>query len=112
MINNDEKILQLFDHVIKDSILDSEQKNLLIYKKAVAISGFADEALMLNTLNPLINSKSLWKGLSLTLLGDYFFYKDDFLKAKEFYQRTLLEKDLSNYILGKARNKLELISNE
>ena len=112
LINSEEKILELFDYVIGNNNLDFEQKNLLIYKKGVAVSEFGDETLMLSILNPLINSDSVWKGQSLILLGDYFFYKNNYLKAKEFYKSVLLERNLSNKMLNETKKKLNFITNE
>lgn len=110
LVNENNKIVELFDYVIDNSNLDDEWRNLLIYKKALTISNFADESEMLNTLNSLINSNGVWKVNSLMLLGDYFFYKSNFLKAKEFYQQTLLQNNINNDIFQKAQNKLRILS--
>ena len=44
---------------------------------------------MLKTLNPIINSKSIWKENATKFLEVYFLQKGDFLKAKEY--RDLLK---------------------
>ena len=67
---------------------------------------------LLKVVNPLINTKSLWKPHALLLLGDYFFSKQEYLKAKEFYVRILTLKDLHNELYEQARSQLTLIKND
>ena len=79
--------------MIKDTSLDSEIKNLIIYKKALYNADNAQESDLLNILNPLINSKSVWKSHSLYLMAEYFYANNQNEKAKEFYNKIIsLEK--------------------
>ena len=73
LTDNEEEISNLYDQVINNNKFEKNTKNLLILKKALAISDFVDEGEMLKTLNPIINSDSLWKSEALILMGDYFF---------------------------------------
>ena len=90
LINNQEKINSLFDVLIKDTSLESEIRNLIIYKKALYNADNAQESDLLNMLNPLINSKSVWKSHSLYLMGEYFYANNQNQKAKEFFNQIIL----------------------
>ena len=65
LLSDQSKINSLFDILIKDTSLDNEINNLIIYKKALYNADNAKESDLLNMLNPLINSKSVWKSHSL-----------------------------------------------
>ena len=104
------EIIKYFDYIInKNSKLEAEEKNLLIYKKAIFISDFSNESLILQTLNPLINSKSIWSSNSLVLLGDYFLNKGDLIKSKEFYEKAISSEYINKDVLEKAKNKLKVL---
>ena len=75
--------------------MEEEIKFLIIYKKALYNSDFANENELIDILSPVINSKSIWKSNDLYLLGEYFFSKNEKQKAKEFYE-TILTLDNSN----------------
>ncbi len=89
LISDQSKINSLFDLLIKDTSLDSEIKNLIIYKKALYNADTAQESHLLNILNPLINSKSVWKSHSLYLMAEYFYANNQNQKAKEFFNQIL-----------------------
>ena len=89
LVRDRAKINSLFDVLIKDISLDSEIKNLIIYKKALYNADNAQESDLLNMLNPLINSKSVWKSHSLYLMAEYFYSKDQKQKAKEFFNQII-----------------------
>ena len=108
----DKEISQLFDHVLKNNKFDKEVKNLIIFKKAVIQANFVSESELLESLNPLINTNTLWKSHALFLLGDYFFTKNEFLKAKEFYSKILSIKDLNKEMYDQARSQLALLIND
>ena len=40
-------------------------------------------------LKPIINSDSIWKSHSLYLIGEYFIYKNQKQKAKEFFDQII-----------------------
>ena len=89
ILTENNEINKLFDQVINKTKLDKEIKNLIIYKKALFNSDFTSENELLNILNPVINSESIWKSHSLYLLGEYFFSKNEKQKAKEFFEKIL-----------------------
>ena len=64
---------------------------------------------MLATLNPLLNGDSIWKPHALLLIGDYFYSKDEFSKAKEFYTKILSLKNINNEFYKQSRSKLTLM---
>ena len=95
-------MLNLFQTIINETSLDKEIKNLLVYKKALFYADKIDdnENDLLDILNPLINSKSIWKSHALYLMGEYYFSKNQKQKAKEFY-----EKIISSEIINPDINK-------
>ena len=89
LVSDQSKINLLFDILIKDTSLDSEINNLIIYKKALYNADNAQESDLLNMLNPLINSKSVWKSHSLYLMAEYFYANNQKQKAKEFFNQII-----------------------
>ena len=89
LIKNPEEINTLFDELINKTNLEEEIKNLNIYKKALFNSNFVSENELLKILNPIINSKSIWKSHSLYLVAEYFYAKGEKEKAKEFFNQVL-----------------------
>ena len=87
---SDKKIINsLFDVLIEKTSLDVEIKNLVIYKKALFNADFEQESDLLNILNPLINSKSVWKSHALYLMAEYFYSKDQKQKSREFFNQII-----------------------
>ena len=89
LIDNSNEINNLFDELINETILDEEIRNLIIYKKALFNSGYSSENDLLQILNPIINSESVWKSHSLYLLAEYFYSKNRKQKAKEFFNQII-----------------------
>ena len=83
------EINKLFDQVINKTKLDKEIKNLIIYKKALFNSDFVSENELLNILNPIINSESIWKSHALYLIAEYFYSKNEKEKSKEFFKKIV-----------------------
>ena len=79
----------LFDDIIKNTSLDKEIKNLIIYKKALYNADEIKENELLDILNPIINSDSIWKSQALYLIAEYFYSKEEKQKAKEFFNQIL-----------------------
>ena len=77
---------------------ENEIKNLIIYKKALFNSDFISENELLKILNPVINSKSIWKSHALYLLAEYFYSKNQKQKAKEFFSKILTIPEANNDI--------------
>jgi len=90
LVSDRSKINSLFDILINDTSLDSEINNLIIYKKALYNADNAQEGDLLNMLNPLINSKSVWKSHSLYLMAEYFYANNQEQKAKEFFNQIIV----------------------
>ena len=89
LISDRDKINSLFDILIKKTSLDLEMKNLVILKKALYNADYIQENDLLNILNPLINSKSVWKSHALYLMAEYFYSKDQKQKSKEFFNQII-----------------------
>ena len=89
LIANQSEINSYFDILIEKVSLDKEIKNLVIYKKALFNADQAQENDLLNILNPLINSKSVWKSHALYLMAEYFYAKDQKQKSKEFFNQIV-----------------------
>ena len=82
-------INSFFEILINDTSLEDEIKNLIIYKKALFNADYAQESELLKMLNPLINSKSVWKSHALYLMAEYFFSNNQKQKAKEFFNQIV-----------------------
>ena len=67
----------LFDEIIKDTSLDKEIKNLIIYKKGLYNADDSQENELLEILKPIISSESIWKAQALYLMAEYFYSKDE-----------------------------------
>ena len=104
LIDNRKEINDLFDIIINEISLEEEIKNLIIYKKALYNADYINENLLLEILNPIINSKSVWKSHALYLLAEYFYSKNEKQKSKEFFS-LILSLDNSNQDLIKEAQK-------
>ena len=89
LISDKNVINKLFDVLIKNTSLDNEIKNLIIYKKALYNADDVQEGELLNILNPVINSESVWKSHALYLIGEYFYASNQNQKAKEFFTKII-----------------------
>ena len=106
LISNQSEINSYFDILIEKTSLDKEIKNLVIYKKALFNSDQAQESDLLNILNPLINSESVWKSHALYLMGEYFYSKDQKQKSKEFFNQITSLEDANSDIKLQAEKRL------
>jgi hypothetical protein len=107
LISNQSEINNYFDILIEKTSLDKEIKNLVIYKKALFNSDQAQESDLLNMLNPLINSKSVWKSHALYLMAEYFYSKDQKQKSKEFFNQIANLEDANSDIKAEAQKRLK-----
>ena len=112
LITDYRELSALFDHLLEKNKFSKEERNLLIYKKALLNSNFVDESEMLKSIKPLINTDTFWKPHGLLLLGDYFVSKGEYIKATEFYQEIFIINNLHNDLYNHARYQLSIISNE
>ena len=92
--------------MIEKVTLDKEIKNLVIYKKALFNADKAQEGDLLSILNPLINSKSVWKSHSLYLMAEYFYANNQKQKAKEFFNQIISLKNSNPDIRLQAEKRL------
>ena len=106
LISNQSEINSYFDILIEKTLLDEEIKNLVIYKKALFNADQAQENDLLNILNPLINSKSVWKSHALYLMAEYFYSKDQKQKSKEFFNQIANLEDANPDIKLQAQKRL------
>ena len=112
LVTDHEELSTLFDHLLNNNKFEKEVINLLIYKKALFNSNFISESKLLNDIQPLLNTKTLWKPHALLLMGDYFVAKKEYIKAKEFYTQILLINNLQKDFYEQARSKLVFITND
>jgi len=106
LISNQSEINSYFDILIEKTSLDEEIKNLVIYKKALFNADQAQESDLLNILNPLINSKSVWKSHALYLMAEYFYSKDQKQKSKEFFNQIASLEEANPDIKLQAQKRL------
>ena len=103
---NNIKTNKLFDELINETNLEKEIKNLIIYKKALFNSNFLTENDLLEILNPIINSESIWKSHALYLLAEYFFSRDEDQKAKEFFNQIIILPNSNSDIKLESQKRL------
>ncbi len=89
IITEQDQINTYFDILIEKTSLNKEIKNLVIYKKALFNADLATESDLLDILNPLIKSESIWKSHALYLMAEFFYSKNQNQKAKEFFNQIL-----------------------
>ena len=106
LIDNKDEINNLFDILINKTSLETEIKNLIIYKKALYNADSSNESELLDILNSLINSKSVWKSHALYLLAEYFYSKNEKQKSKEFFNQIISIENANQDIIKEAKKRL------
>ncbi len=106
LVKDLEEINVLFDELINKTNLEKEIKNLNIYKKGLFNSNSVSENELLQILNPIINSESIWKSHSLYLVAEYFYSKGEKQKAKEFFNQILALLQANNEIKLASKKRL------
>ena len=106
LIDNKDDVNKLFDILINKTSLESEIKNLIIYKKGLFNANSSNENDLLEILNPVINSNSVWKSHSLYLMAEYFYSKDEKQKSKEFFEQILNVENANLDIIKEAQKRL------
>ena len=106
LVSDQVMVNSLFDTLIKDTSLDTEINNLIIYKKALYNADNSQESDLLKMLNPLINSKSVWKSHSLYLMAEYFYANNQKQKAKEFFNQIIALENSNPDIKVQAEKRL------
>ena len=91
LLSDKKVVFNLFETIINDTSLDKEIKNLVIYKKALFYAAEIgdNENSLLDILNPIINSESVWKSHALYLMGEYYYSKNQKQKSKEFFEKII-----------------------
>ena len=111
LIDDQNTISDLFDKVISIN-KDDELKNLIVFKKALYFSDKYTESKMLEILNPLLNSESIWKQHAFLLMGDYYFHKKQYTKSKEFFEKITQLSDVNPKIKIDVERRLNRDFNE
>ncbi len=106
LIDDQNEVNNLFDILIYKTSLETEIKNLIIYKKALFNADQVNEIELLNILNPLINSNSVWKSHALYLVGEFFYSKGEFQKSKDFFQQIISIENSNPEIMISAQRRL------
>ena len=106
LLNDQKEINNFFDMVIK-SQKEKEIKNLIIYKKAMYNADIASENELLDILNPLLKSQSVWKSHALLLMADYFEHNNNLLKSKDFLKEIVNSEVVNNEIRVEAERRLK-----
>ena len=106
IISDKNKINELFDTVINEISLEKEIKNLLIYKKALFNSDFESENNLITILKPIINSNSVWKSHALYLMAEYFYFKNEKQKSKDFFDQIITLENANSKIKRETQKRL------
>ena len=106
LINDKGEINSFFDILIDKTSLDIEIKNLIIYKKALFNADQINEIELLNILNPLLNSDSVWKSHALYLVAEFFYSKGEKQKSKDFFEKIVSTENSNTGILTSAKRRL------
>ena len=86
--------------------MDKEIKNLIIYKKGLFNSEFANEEEILSIFKPLINNENLWRSHALFIIAEYFFSKNEKQKAREFFEKIIEIENSNPQIKLEAQKRL------
>ena len=106
LVNDNKKINSFFDLVIK-SQKEKGIKNLIIYKKALYNAEIATENELLEILNPVLKSESVWKSHALLLMADFFANKNNLIKSKDFLEEIVNSRTVNNDIKIEAERRLK-----
>ena len=106
LINDQKEINSFFDMVIK-SQKEKEIKNLIIYKKAMYNADMVSENELLDILNPILKSESVWKSHALLLMADYFEHSNNFIKSKNFLEEIVNSELANNEIKIESERRLK-----
>ena len=106
LTDDKDEINSFFDILIDKTSLDIEIKNLIIYKKALFNADQINEIELLNILNPLLNSDSVWKSHALYLVAEFFYSKGEKQKSKDFFEKIVSTENSNTDILTSAKRRL------
>jgi len=106
LVENIDQVNDFFDILIDKTSLETEIKNLIIYKKALYNADYVSENELLDILNPIINSNSVWKSHALYLVAEYFYSKNEKKKSKEFFSQILSIENANREIIRDTQKRL------
>ncbi len=106
LISNTDQINGMFNILINKTSLEKEIKNLIIYKKGLYNADQISENQLLEILNPIIKSESVWSSHALYLLAEYFYSKNQKQKSKEFFNKIINSKKPNPDIVKEAQKRL------
>ena len=106
LISSNQEINSYFDFLINEIPLDKEIKNLTIYKKGLFNSDFVDENQLLNILNPVIKSESIWKPQAMYLMAEFYLAKNQKQKSKDFFEQVMIIENVSPKIKLEVQRRL------
>ena len=106
LISSNQEINSYFDLLINDVSLDKEIKNLTIYKKGLFNSDFVDENQLLDILNPVIKSESIWKPQAMYLMAEFYLAKNQKQKSKDFFDQVMNIENVSPKIKLEVQRRL------
>ncbi len=106
LVSDQKEINNFFDLVIM-SQEEKEIKNLIIYKKAMYNADTISENELLEILNPILKSKSVWKSHGLLLMADYFEHNNNLIKSKDFLEEIVNYELVNNEIKIEAERRLK-----
>ena len=109
LVSDEKEINNFFDLVIK-SQEEKEIKNLIIYKKAMYNADIISENDLLDMLNPILKSESVWKSHALLLMADYFEHNNNLIKSKDFLEEIVNSELVNNEIKIEAERRLRKFS--
>ena len=113
LVNENNEVSRLFDYLLENNKFDKEIRNLLLYKKALYKSNYVDELKLLEETRTLLNNEeSVWRAHTLLLLGDFYFSRKEYIKAKDFYIQTLSIKNLHPDLYVQANSRLAFIADD
>tara|TARA_B100001123_G_scaffold101255_1_gene116962 strand:+ start:732 stop:1376 length:645 start_codon:yes stop_codon:yes gene_type:complete len=106
LINSKDEINNYFDILINEVNADKEIRNLILFKKGLFNSDFANENELLNILNPIIKSESAWKPHALYLMAEYYFANNQKQKSKEFFDQIISLENISLKVKINAQKRI------
>ena len=108
LVSDETVTYNLFNTIIEETSLDKEIKNLVIYKKALFYIEEIDdnENGLLDILNPIIKSESVWKSHALYLIAEYCYSKNQKQKSKEFFEKIISLENANPDIIKEVQKRL------
>ncbi len=106
LLNKQKEANNLFNILINETNLDKEIRNLIIYKKSLFNADTLKENELLDMLKPITQSDSVWKSHALYLIGEYFYFKNEKKKSKEFFEKIFTIKNANEDIVLAAQKRL------